>query len=91
MVRKAKLITWIYNGYQMLHILFDVFWVFRVVKCNWLWWMFWIIPLVFVYVLCTDQKVKKEVDDLEQVTARKILTLIWVVFGGLSGMIHSPI
>ena len=54
-------------------------------------WFFWIIPLGFVCILCSNQKVKQEVDKLEQGTARKILTLIWVVLGGLSGMIHSPI
>lgn len=85
----GKLFLICFRSYKVSHTIFNILWSLRFVDGKILWWVWWGIAGVFLVLLIANKSLNNYVNAKSNVVDR-VITVLWIVSGGISGNVHSP-
>lgn len=86
---KKELFFYCFRFYQVCHTIFNIIWSIRLLEEKFLWWAWWGIAGVFFLLLIGNKDLSNYVNEKKS-SIGKIITVLWIVSGGISGNVHSP-
>lgn len=85
----ARIFLICFRIFQVVHTIFNILWSIRFFETKILWWAWWGIAGIFLIFLIVNKSLNNYVNAKRNM-ADRIITVVWIVSGGISGNVHSP-